>query len=64
MSESQTKAGNPCDQCDYKATQVVHLRKHKEYKHEGVRYPCDKCDYKATLKNGLKKHKETPSPSI
>ena len=40
-----------CEQCDYMATQVGHLRRHVRNKHEGLRFPCEctastagKCD--------------------
>ena len=47
---------SPCDQCDYIATQKSNLLRHKESKHEGVKFPCDQCDYKATEKGSLLKH--------
>ena len=34
------------------------LKKHKEAKHEGIRYPCDQCEYSASQKGQLKSHKE------
>ena len=34
-----------CDQCDYAALTLGDLKRHKESKHEGIRYPCDQCDY-------------------
>ena len=45
-----------CDKCDYKATVVSSLNRHKLSKHEGVTYPCAQCDYKATYPNNLKRH--------
>ena len=45
-----------CDQCDYKATTVGTLKRHKGYKHEGVCYSCNQCEYKATTTGNLKKH--------
>ena len=48
----------PCDQCEYAATEIGSLKKHKESKHEGIRYPCDQCDYSATHISNLKKHKK------
>ena len=36
-----------CDQCKFKATQQGDLKKHKQSKHEGVRYGWNQCDYKA-----------------
>ena len=46
----------PCGKCDYVATQAGSLKRHIEYKHEGVRYPCEHCKYAATTKSHLKKH--------
>ena len=31
-------------QCDYIATEVSNLKRHKEYEHEGIKYPCDMCE--------------------
>ena len=47
-----------CDRCEYAATTATDLKKHIEFKHEGVRYPCDKCEYAATTVSSLKKHNE------
>ena len=56
---SKTKDGKyQCQQCDYEATQSIHLSTHIKYKHEGIRYPCDQCDYKATQEGHLRRHKE------
>ena len=46
-----------CDSCDYTTAWVNDLRRHKEFKHEGIRYPCDQCDYAATTADNLKWHK-------
>ena len=47
----------PCNMCEYSATRISFLKRHKETKHEGVRYTCDLCDYAATRKDKLKVHK-------
>jgi predicted SprT family Zn-dependent metalloprotease len=33
------------DQCDYQTGRKGDLRKHRQSKHEGVRYACGKCEY-------------------
>ena len=33
-----------CDQCDYKATKKINLKRHKRVVHEGIKYKCDQCD--------------------
>ena len=43
----------------YPCTQVSTLRKHKQSKHEDIKFPCDKCEYVAPRKNTLKQHKES-----
>ena len=48
----------PCDECHYNATLLSDLRKHKEYKHEGIKNPCDHCDYAATQLSSLRTHTE------
>jgi len=45
-----------CDQCDYHTPFKGNLKKHKEAKHDGIKYPCDKCDYAATQKQSLMVH--------
>ena len=40
------------------------LKKHKEDKHEGIRYPCDQCEYSATQISNLKIHKKTKHGGI
>ena len=34
------------------------VKKHKESKHQGIRYPCDECQYAAQTSYNLKRHKE------
>jgi len=48
----------PCPQCEHAATTASALKKHVEYKHEGVRYPCPNCEYAATKAGNLKIHAE------
>ena len=38
----------PCDLCDHIYASKKTLKRHKEAKHEGIRYPCDQCEYSAT----------------
>ena len=42
-----------CDQCDYKAAMKELLKKHKQSKHEGIKYRCDQCDYKSSFRQKL-----------
>ena len=49
----------PCGQCEYAATRLAQLTKHKQKKHEGIRYPCDHCKYVASDLSCLKQHKQT-----
>ena len=50
-------SGFHCDRCDFKTQRKDHLKRHKQSKHERVRYNCDQCHYKATQAGHLKKHK-------
>ena len=54
----------PCDQCNYAANQLAHLKKHKENIHEGIRYPCTQCTYLATTQAYLKQHIESKHEGI
>ena len=40
------------------------LKRHKEAKHEGIRYPCDQCEFAATRISLLKRHKEAKHEGI
>ena len=46
----------PCDQCDYKATLIISLKKHIESVHDGIKYSCNQCEYKAAQKPDLRRH--------
>ena len=50
-----TKNVYPCDQCKYSGSRTS-LYRHKQSKHEGIRYPCDHCDFTATTLQNVKKH--------
>ena len=53
----QNKDGRfSCTDCEYTASFMQNLVKHRQAKHEGVRYPCSMCDYKSTQKQNLKRH--------
>ena len=41
-----------------------HLKIHKNFKHECIRYPCDQCDHAATTDGALKRHKESKHKGI
>jgi len=45
-----------CDQCEYAATTAGSLKRHIEFRHEGVRYHCDQCEYVATDPSCLERH--------
>ena len=45
-----------CNECEYKARVLAHLKSHIQYKHEGVKYPCSECSHQATTKSSLKLH--------
>ena len=46
-----------CEQCDYKATRLSHLRKHFESVHLKIRkYACQECDAKFAQHSHLKRH--------
>ena len=42
--EAKGNNGYPCNDCEYVASRVDHLKRHVETKHIGKRYACDKCD--------------------
>jgi len=46
-----------CDQCDFRCRKTCDMKRHKERKHEGIRYPCDQCSHVATELRHLKRHK-------
>ena len=54
----------PCDLCDYFCASKQALKKHREAKHEGIRYPCDQCKYIATQISNLEVHKEAKHEGI
>ena len=49
----------PCYHCEYAATLLSTLKKHKDSSHEEIKYPCDQCEYAATLLLTFKMHKES-----
>jgi len=54
----------PCSYCSYRSTRKGDLKKHQQYKHEGIRYSCNKCDYKATIQANLRRHKQSTHEGI
>jgi hypothetical protein len=53
-----------CDLCDKDYRQQGDLYKHKQSKHEGVRYGCDQCDHKATQQSSLTTHKQSQHEGV
>ena len=51
------KERQPCDQCDFKCITNQELSRHKQVKHEGIRYNCDQCDSVHQYEQGLRNHK-------
>ena len=45
--------------CTYQATQQGDLTKHKQFKHEGLKYDCDLCTYRVTKQGDITKHKQS-----
>ncbi|KAL1115514.1 hypothetical protein AAG570_007543 [Ranatra chinensis] len=46
-----------CDQCDYQASRMSKLTRHKR-RHTGEKpFLCDQCDYRASRKSTLTRHK-------
>ena len=45
-----------CRQCDYKATQVINLKRHQEAVHDGIKYDCQQCQQKFSQKGHLSVH--------
>ena len=45
-----------CDQSEDETKNPYVLSRHKQFKHEGVRYPCDECEYTASTMSSLKLH--------
>jgi len=45
-----------CDKCSYSSAQAGHLRRHKNAKHEGIRYQCNLCETSFSSKDTLARH--------
>ena len=45
-----------CPDCEYQATQKVHLVTHQKSVHMGQKFQCPDCEYQATQKGNLVKH--------
>ena len=58
-SKGRENIGNdcfPCDQCNYIAKQMGHLKRHKQAKHQMLKIPCDVCDKQFSYKDQMKRH--------
>ena len=58
IKQDVKESKHSCDQCKLTFKNPSSLKKHKESKHDKIRYPCDLCDYAATQRSSLKEHKE------
>ena len=45
-----------CNQCSFQSTNRDYLKRHKEIKHDGLRFQCDRCTSSYTEKRKLGKH--------
>ena len=45
-----------CDICDKEYSRKMHLKKHKDRAHLGIRYPCPNCKHRATRAETLRLH--------
>ena len=48
-----------CDKCPYSSAQAGHLKRHRNAKHEGIRYQCNLCEKSFSIKNVLSRHVES-----
>ena len=46
----------PCQQCEYQANQLGHLKHHIKVKHDGFKYQCQQCDYQTSWTKNLRQH--------
>ena len=51
-----TREHFPCEKCDYRSTSKQSLRRHKQFKHDGLGYACEDCDYESVSKQQLNLH--------
>ena len=49
----------PCDECDYVATKLGDLKRHKNELHGGYKYECDHCDYTCSDSSNMNKHRKS-----
>ena len=54
----------PCSQCDYVATQMSHLNRHVQSKHELIKYPCSQCGYEAAELSSLRRHQKSQHEGV
>ena len=47
-----------CDKCEYQATQSIHLKSHKQSKHEGIKYACEQCGKSYFDTSTLRRHQK------
>ena len=45
--------------CEFQFKEMVSLKEHKEYVHEGIRYTCNQGEYQCPNKSNLRKHQLT-----
>merc|ERR1712096_285847 len=63
-STRNEKGKYPCDQCEYQASHVSELSRHKQAKHEGVKLQCDFCERAFSFKSNLNRHQKKAHSGI
>ena len=58
VSAVSTVSKTSCDHYEYKTRVKNNLKKHRDSKHEGVKYSCNQYKYHTKQRLCLKKHKE------
>ena len=47
-----------CSWCEYQATTLRNLNRHKRAVHVGIKYSCNRCEYQTRVLGTLKRHKQ------
>ena len=54
----------PCDKCEYQADRAFELIRHKQAKHEGVKYQCNFCEQSYSFKSAVNRHQKNAHSNI